>query len=221
MTTLSFETNDGPLAVAIMSLTIAGWTGRDPKAVQHHIDELAAIGVPSPSTVPLYYKVSPSLLCQTDELVLLGEETSGEAEPFLLRARGKLWLGVASDHTDRGLEATSVAHSKQVCPKPVAEALWDFDSLSQRTDDLQLSSWIEEAGQRKSYQKGTLALMRPLTELLAGNPLQEDGEAMLCGTLPAIGGVRPASRFGMALHDDAGGRSIATDYRIVTVPVVA
>ena len=31
-------------------LIIAGWTGRDADKVQEHIEELAAIGVPKPST---------------------------------------------------------------------------------------------------------------------------------------------------------------------------
>ena len=216
---MRFDTDEGPLDIAVTRLTIAGWTGRDAAAVWHHIDELAAIGVPPPSTVPLYYRVSPSLLCQTGRLDVLGAETSGEAEPFLLHARGRLWLGVASDHTDRGLEAHSVAHSKQVCGKPVAPALWDFGAVQDRLDTLRLASWIEEDDARVSYQEGTLAAIRPLVGLLAGNPLAE-GEAMLCGTLSAIGGVRPAARFGMLLHDPETGRTIETDYAINTLPVV-
>jgi len=46
------------------ALVIAGWTGRDPAAVQHHIDELAALGVPAPSTVPLFYRVAGQQLTQ-------------------------------------------------------------------------------------------------------------------------------------------------------------
>ncbi|VTR33195.1 Protein of uncharacterised function (DUF2848) [Serratia fonticola] len=39
-------------------LVIAGWTGRDYKAIQHHIQELAELGVPQPSSVPLFYRVA-------------------------------------------------------------------------------------------------------------------------------------------------------------------
>ena len=217
---MQFLTDDGPLEVAITALTIAGWTARDSAAVQHHIDELAAIGVPPPSTVPLYYKVAPTLLTQEEALTVLGEETSGEVEPFLLRAGGKLWLGIASDHTDRGLETTSVAHSKQVCGKPVARALWDLENVKDRLDTLRLTAQIEEAGALTTYQDGTLASIRPLTQLLDGNPLNE-GEAMLCGTLGAMGGVRPSARFSMRLDDPHSGKTITMSYQIETLPVVA
>ena len=37
----------------IDELVIAGWTGRDVAALEHHIEELKAIGVQPPSSVPL------------------------------------------------------------------------------------------------------------------------------------------------------------------------
>lgn len=215
---MRFDTDDGPLDVTITALTIAGWTARDRAAVDHHIEELAAIGVPPPSRVPLFYKVSPTLLTQADTLTVLGPETSGELEPFLLKARGKLWLGIASDHTDRGLETTSVAHSKQVCGKPVAHQLWDFEDLADRLDGLQLSSHIEEDGSSVVYQDGTLEAICPLSELLQRNPLAE-GAAMLCGTLGAIGDVRPSNTFSMRLSDPLSGRTIFGRYSIATLPV--
>ena len=215
---MRFDTDDGPLDVTITALTIAGWTARDRAAVDHHIEELAAIGVPPPSQVPLFYKVSPALLTQTDTLTVLGPQTSGEVEPFLLKAQGKLWLGIASDHTDRGLEATSVAHSKQVCGKPVAHQLWDFEGLADRLDDLQLSSHIEDDGGSVIYQDGTLEAISPLSKLLERNPLAE-GAAMLCGTLGAIGGVRPSNTFSMRLSDPVSGRTILGRYSIEALPV--
>ena len=36
-------------ACAIDTLVIAGWTGRDVAALEHHIEELKAIGVQPPS----------------------------------------------------------------------------------------------------------------------------------------------------------------------------
>ena len=36
----------------ISHLIVAGWTGRDRAKVQHHIEELALLGVPAPSTTP-------------------------------------------------------------------------------------------------------------------------------------------------------------------------
>lgn len=212
---LTFETAEGQVACVLKRLTVAGWTGRDIAAVEHHIAELAEIGVPRPSKVPLFYQVAPETATQQPVVTVLGNETSGEAEPFLLRSAGRLWLGLASDHTDRGLEATSVAHSKQICPKVVGRTLWPFDAVAQRLDRIALGTWIEGG---TPYQEGTLAAIRPLRDLLAECPLAED-EAMLCGTLPAIGGVRPAERYRMALRDQELGE-MDLEYRVQTLPVL-
>ena len=69
------------IGIVIDHLVIAGWAGRDEAAIRHHIDELAAIGVPRPSSVPVYYSISADNLTQTDRLVVLGSDSSGEVEP--------------------------------------------------------------------------------------------------------------------------------------------
>lgn len=223
--TLRFDTEAGPLAFAPAALIVAGWTGRDPAAVQHHIAELAALGVPPPSTVPLYYRCAPGLLTQAGVLPVLGTETSGEAEPLVIRAPdGTLWLGLGSDHTDRGLEAHSVAHSKQVCAKPVASALWRLEALADRLERLELAADIRDGQDAEwtPYQRGTLAAIRPLAALIAGAPEGlAPGAAMLCGTLPALGGVRPAQGFRARLHDPQTGQSLSLHYRIAPLPVIA
>ena len=49
---LSFTRHQGSrfdhIAFTPETLVIAGWAGRDEKAIHHHIEELAAIGVPPP-----------------------------------------------------------------------------------------------------------------------------------------------------------------------------
>ena len=226
MPVFTFQTAHGPQQIAIAELVVAGWTGRDADAVQHHIAELAALGVPAPSQVPLYYRVGAELLTQDPEICVLGAETSGEVEPFLVSdATGALWLGLVSDHTDRALETLSVAKSKQVCPKPVARELWRLDTVLPYLDDLTLHSEIvEDQAQGKTrYQSGTLGAIRPLTDLMKGLPggRLAPGMAMLCGTLPAIGGIRRANAFSMALHDPKSGRTIAHDYKITELPLIS
>ncbi len=217
---MRFEIEDGAaLAFAPTMAVVAGWTGRDPAKVAHHIAELAALGVPAPSVTPLYYRVSAALLTQADAIEALGADTSGEAEPVLIRHGGALWLGLGSDHTDRALEAHSVAYSKQVCAKPLARALWPLDALG-ALDALELRCWLREDGGWRLYQEGTLAAVRPLRDLEAGCPLPEGG-AMFCGTLGAIGGVRAAPAWRMALRDPARDREIALEYAVRALPVVA
>ena len=84
---------------------IAGWTGRDVAALNHHIEELKAIGVQPPSKVPLYYRVAASLLTQAEAIQVVGDDTSGEAEPVLVGTADRLWVTVGADHTDRKLES--------------------------------------------------------------------------------------------------------------------
>ena len=55
---LLFDVEGREVGVEVTSLVIAGWTGRNKEAVQHHIDELAAIGVAPPSS---RYENGPSV----------------------------------------------------------------------------------------------------------------------------------------------------------------
>ncbi|MEM9394657.1 MAG: DUF2848 domain-containing protein [Pseudomonadota bacterium] len=217
---MEFETPQRTLAVELTDLIVAGWTGRDRVAVDHHISELAALGVAPPSTVPLYYRVSRGLLSQETTIDVLGPDTSGEVEPLIVRSEGQLWLGLGSDHTDRALETVSVAASKQVCPKPVARKVWPWSEVEPHLEKLILRCDIQEDGRSVRYQDGTLASIRPLAELIAGVGF-EDGTAMLCGTLGAIGGVRPAPSYQMSLIDPVLDRTISLAYSVRTLPIVA
>lgn len=217
---VSFKFEDTFTSVSIRRLVVAGWTGRNMSAVQHHIDELAELGISPPSQIPLYYRVSNTLLTQRDSIEVLGQGSSGEVEPLLLRSGGRTYLGLASDHTDRDLEAHSVAASKQACAKPVADTLWDFDDVKDRLDDLTLKCWILENGHEVLYQTGGLSAIRPLAELCEGGGFEE-GTAMLCGTLPAIGGVRSAETYRMEMADPTNGKTLSLSYSVLALPIVS
>ncbi|WP_425040924.1 DUF2848 domain-containing protein [Primorskyibacter sp. S187A] len=217
---MNFTIGDERLALTLDRLVVAGWTGRNMEAVQHHIDELAAIGIAPPSAVPLYYRVSNGLMTQASGIDVLGPGTSGEVEPLLLRAGGVTYLGLASDHTDRDLERHSVAASKQACAKPVAAELWAFEEVEGHLEDIILRCFIEEDGREVLYQEGTIAGIRPFAELCAGAGF-EDRTAMLCGTFAALGGVRPASRYRMEMVDPVTGKTITLSYEVTTLPIIA
>ncbi|KQZ01467.1 hypothetical protein ASD45_11865 [Pseudolabrys sp. Root1462] len=73
------------------------------------------------------------------------------------------------------------------------------------------------------YQEGSLINMRTPADLLArydGSTALRNGSAMFCGTVGAIGGIRPASRFEMEIEDPVLGRRIGHAYDIVALPVV-
>jgi hypothetical protein len=218
MTDLTLTLGDATVSVAIHTAIIAGWAGRDRAAVEEHIAELEAVGVPRPSSVPVFYRVSAARLTTAPEIESTAA-SSGEVEAVLLRHDGRLWVGVGSDHTDREVEAFGVAVSKQMCDKPVAAQLWAFDDVADHWDDLVIRAWIDDG---VLYQEGTLAALLPAGELLdLAEPQLVDGTLMLCGTVPAIGGIRPAGAFTFELADPVRGRAIRAGYAIRDLPLVA
>ncbi len=229
MSMLTFERQNGRerdrIRVHVADLIIAGWTGRDQQAIEHHVAELAALGVPRPSTTPLFYRVSNTLATQADRLQVLGSHTSGEAEPVIVALADGLWLGCGSDQTDRRAEAQSVALSKQLGPKVVSRQLWRLDPVLARWDCLRLRGYATVGGQRLLYQDSALSAMRPADDLIrrytGGKTTLPAGTVMFCGTIVAIGGVRPASRFEVELEDPASGDLLALGYDVVELPVVA
>lgn len=211
------------LRVDVDALIVAGWTGRDPDAMEEHISELEKLGVTRPATTPIFYRVSAARLTQHRRIEVPGTDSSGEVEFVLLRHAGKLYVGLGSDHTDRKVEAYGITISKQMCDKPVADTLWPYEEARPHWDQLVLRSWIDENGAATLYQEGQVSGMLDPDVLLATYERHEgplpDGAAMLCGTLPARGGVRHAPRFTCELEDPVLGRKITHDYRIDELPV--
>jgi hypothetical protein len=207
--------------LAVTQLVMAGWTGRDPAARDKHIAELEALGIPRPATTPIYYPLAASRLTAATMIEASGDDSSGEVEFVLLRAGGRMLVGVGSDHTDRKAETYSVTLSKQLCDHPMAPELWVLEDIADHWDEIILRSYATIAGARVLYQEGTLAAMLPPGELIAtgfGTQLPE-GTAMFGGTFAARGGIRPAERFDFEIVDPVLNRSIRHGYAIVTLPV--
>jgi hypothetical protein len=212
---MKFDIDGTVRDVALDAVVIAGYTGRDRDAVQHHIDELAAIGVPPPASVPAYWLLPGWLASQEDVVVVTGTGSSGEAEVCLVIDGDETFVSLASDHTDRNAEATDIGLSKAICPKPVAGSAWPVASVEGRWDELVLRSWITIDGEEVLYQEGTCDSLVPPPELRAGYPGTPPKRfVMLTGTMPVIGEIRPAAHFRAELSDPATGRSITLDYDI-------
>lgn len=227
------QSESGSLLISFeaIDLVMAGWTGRDRVAVQHHIDELEALGVAPPSKTPLFYRIDPALLAgSVSDITVVGDNSSGEAEVVLLSMADGLWVGLGSDHTDRAFEAHSVQLSKQLCRKPMAQTLWSYEDVIAHWDDLILRAHIVENGVRVLYQEGSLASVQRPEELIGAYlrertlPIEEGlpvGSAIFCGTLPAIGGIRPSGRFEMTLEDPVRDEHIEHGVDIHTLQTVS
>lgn len=205
------------------ALVIAGLTGRDRVAVQHHLEELRAIGVKAPPAIPAFFRNGANLLTTASEIEVLGADSSGEVEFVLVGMADGLWVGVGSDHTDRRVEAYAIDVSKQLCPKVIAPVLWRFDDVAPHWDRLMLRAWIEEAGRLTPYQDGSAAALLPPEALISGwtggAPLPE-GTVMFGGTVAAIGGIRPSARFEFELEDPVLHRVIRGGYTVRTLPLI-
>jgi len=210
--------------VRIDDVVIAGWTGRNVEALEKHIVELEELGVPRPSTVPCFYRVSTEGFTNGENLQFLGGTSSGEVEFVLIGTDDGMLIGVGSDHTDREVETYSVPVSKQMCAKPVSPQVWRYDDVVDHFDDLILRAWATEDGEKKLYQEGGVTAMRPPEELIGlympGETKLPAGMAMYCGTLAAIGGIRPAERFDVEIEDPVLGRKISYGYNVNPLPVV-
>jgi 4-hydroxyphenylacetate 3-monooxygenase len=145
-------------------LVVAGYTAADEASVARHIEELAAIGVPPPPAVPMFYPLDPALLSTDARIRVPGPATSGEVEPVLVRHRGTYYLGVGSDHTDRVIERRDIAASKAACPKPVGGSVLEIGP------DLSFPQWHEVqascAVDGQPYQEGAVSSLRHPADLL-------------------------------------------------------
>jgi hypothetical protein len=199
-------------------LVVAGWTGRDRAVVEKHITELAALGVPRPASVPVFYRVSASRLTHARAIEVSGDASSGEVEFMFIRSGGAWWVGTGSDHTDRKVESYNITVSKQMCDKPVAGELWPYESVSGHWDRLMLRSWAVTGDRKELYQEGEVSALLAPDALLSGQAA--DGVAVFGGTLPAIGGIRAASRFEFELEDPVRNLRIRHAYDVRTLPLV-
>jgi len=207
----------------IENLVIAGWTGRNREAVEHHIKELEAIGVARPKTVPCFYRVAEYLLSTKSEFQFVGSHSSGEVEYVIFSLPTGLYIGLGSDHTDRKVEAYGVAVSKQMCPKPVSSEVWALDSVKDHWDQLITRSWVTRSGKRELYQEGALGRMLTPQDLISqytGTHQLPVGTAMFCGTHSVLGDIAGGELFEIELFDPVKNLSIRHAYRSQILDIV-
>lgn len=208
----------------VREVIIAGMTGRDEKMVQKHLDELAELDIAPPSSIPIYYRVSASLLTQESRVQFVGPDSSGEVEAVLIGTPEGMLVAVGSDHTDRKLEADSIAFSKQLCPKPISLDTWRYADVADSWDDLQLVSDKVIDGVRTPYQRGTMSQVRKPEDLIGrffdGLTELPAGVVMFTGTIPTIGAITGADHFSMALVDPSNGRTLWHGYDAAILPNV-
>src|SRR5271165_4412695 len=190
MATLQFTVGDRTISFDPEVVIVAGFTGRDRRIVEKHLEELAHEGVPAPAQVPAFYVLPPTAASQDGVVDVLHSGTSGEAEIALIDTGGRTYVTLASDHTDRLAERSDIGLSKQLCPKVFALTGWLQEEVADHWDSLVLRSWVDEGESRRLYQEGVAASLLAPGDLLSRLQFARTPStfAMLCGTVAAIGG---------------------------------
>lgn len=220
---LRLETNGTavPLRFAAERLVCAGWVGRDRAALQAHIDELAHLGVPPPTRVPIFMTFSTYLLTTGDEITVVSDKSSGEVEYVLLCRGGEIWVTVGSDQTDRDVETKSIPASKQMYAKVLATDCWSYADVRDHWNRLTLRCTVTKDGTRRIYQEATLDAILPPDDLLASMPeppRNDEGVVIFSGTIATQGGLVFGDAYDLELHDPVLNRSIRTTYRATVLP---
>ncbi len=223
---LALETKTGrePLPFKVRRMINAGFTGRDRASAQHHLDELAAEGVPVPDRIPVLYPViRQALLPGADRIEVYSGFTCGEVEYVLLvESPERIYVGLGSDHTDRKLEETDIPRSKQICPNVMSGTVWPLEEAAGHWDELVMRLVQDRDGEEILYQEGPLSLMMapgPLLELIFDRiPGPMDGYAVFSGTIGNLThGFVYGDRVRAELKDPVLGRVLKLDYRVETL----
>ena len=199
----------------------AGYTGRDQESIRRHVEELEKEGIPAPDSTPAAYEVISKLLYFDDQIEVVGDKTSGEAEYVLLCAGKDVYVGVGSDHTDRELESVSIIKSKQVCPNLMSNRVWNLKDVRKDWDDILLRSWVRShQGEKVLYQHAPLSAILAPEELMAfvKNRLDDgnlDGVVIFSGTV----GILPekinfGNYFEAELSNPRTGRKLSCAYTV-------
>lgn len=225
MTTLSFTLPDGSRReVAVRRTLNAGYAGRDSAAVQAHIDELAELGVPGPSTVPTLYPISTYLAQQVDLVEVQHARTSGEAEwALVIDDDGEALLTAACDHTDRALEVHGVAWSKNASPDVLADRAWRLADVRDHLDQISLRAWVShgEGAEELISDSSCADLLTPdhWLQVLAERGLADPGTVLMSGTVLMIEGVDQfADRWRVQLADPVTDETIEVGYAVRQLP---
>ena len=177
------------LEAKIENIYICGYTSSNQQALQDHIDELKKIGVTPPVKTPMLYKKANLSPAVNTGIRVISDDTSGEVEYFLLLQNDKIYLGLASDHTDRGIEKHDVEKSKQVCPVVLSDVVWDYSEIKE-WKSLTLKSWVAQGNEKILYQEASLEIFMKPEEIIdfVKEEIQSDvnNSIILCGTPPLI-----------------------------------
>ena len=203
--TIESKTGKNDLACTVRRLVCAGWVGRDKEELRAHVEELEKIGIPGPGKTPIHMNLSANLVTTADVVEVISGETSGEVEFVFLKMGNEAYVGVGSDHTDRGFEKHSIPASKQMYPKVMSPVVWPYGEVKHHWDSLIIRSWMTLGGKKELYQEDALAAILDVEAILdampSDDPLPGDGLVLFSGTVASKMGMVYGERFDFEMED--------------------
>jgi len=220
---LSFSCGAGArINPVINQLVFVGYGGRDQRAVEAHVAEMARVGVKAPSHTPCLYLVAPHLLTQAPRMTVYGHDTVPEVEFVVFTWRGRDYVTLGNDQSDMEVERLiSAEKGKNLCPKAIAREAWALPDCIDFWDRLRLrlicNGMVIQDG-------GVDGLMRPeaLSHLVASATKRPaEGRMIFSGTI-ATRGSYPHKPYNIEilLEDPVNGRSIRHTFRIDMLPTL-
>lgn len=220
--TVQSKSGESSLEFSARRLICGGWVGRDDKSLKAHVAELEKVGIAPPTKTPIHMNLSTNLVNTADTVEVISPETSGEVEYVYLKAGDTAYVGVGSDHTDRGFEIHSVPASKQLYPKVMAPMVWPYDEVQSHWDQLIIRSWMTLEGERMLYQEDPLAAILDVAGVLGSMPgnddLPQDDFVLFSGTVASKMGMVYGESFEIELEDPVLQRRIRHGYSVRVLP---
>jgi hypothetical protein len=209
-----------PISVTVREGYNFGYASRDPSGVAEHLDEMRALGMAAPTTIPAIFPIPPDRISTMTSYVVSGDQTYGEVEFALIKTAERGWLvTIASDHTDLEVERVNMPKAKATCPDVIGAVAWPLDEVIDVWDRFVLTLWGQTvAGERVLLQQGAVGeLMSPreLIRTLEGRRQSEvgDGTVIMSGTI--AGEPTTGIRCWIAeLSDPASNRRLTLRYEI-------
>jgi len=183
------------------------------------MEELRKSGINVGHEFPIFWPKTPDRVTTSSRFEVLPKTvSSGEVEFALLVDKGTIYVGIGSDHTDRGIQKTDLVAAKEIYYNVLASKVWLYEEVKEYWDELVMRSWVKEDGKRELYQEGKLVeILKPETileevKLCVGNNL--NGLVVFSGTFPTLSGkLSYSSYFEVELRDDRAGRTIHHIYQ--------
>jgi Protein of unknown function (DUF2848) len=213
----------GPRTITINWIFNGGYAGRDQAEVQHHIEELAALGVPAPKSIPTLYPLSGHLVSQDDHLQAPHARCSGEAEWAMIVGddADDILVAAACDHTDRALEVHGVAWSKQSFPDMIGDVAWRYAEIESSMDQFSLRGWVRHGAKEDLIQNGSPARLLPpryWIDRLRSAGLLRPGTLVLSGAIGMIEGVDQFAEGWRVEMADGKGNVSRVAYNVEVLP---